>query len=276
MSRYSKLNPIFLWLTSKLKPIFLWLNRYTPPRALFQSIFCDYLEANDGVYTFYNEATDAKKRQALSTVGHIKSETEILNFSDIEACQLSALVDATAKIEGDVAEVGTYKGGSAKIICEGKGDRPLHLFDTFEGLPEVNKEVDKSSAFIRYDSNSSLTQYAVGQFAAPLEIITNYLKKYPNVFFYKGIFPSTATPIKGKKFSFVHLDVDTYTSTLSCLEFFYPRMNKGGIILSHDYLRAVGLTKAFDEFFEGRPEPIISLTGKQCLIMKLSDCEMSD
>jgi hypothetical protein len=71
------------------------------------------------------------------------------------------------------------------------------------------------------------------------------------------------------------LDVDTYKSTLSCLEFFYPRTSTGGIILSHDYLNAVGVTKAFQEFFEERREPIISLTGKQCLIMKLSACKLS-
>ena len=70
----------------------------------------------------------------------ILSETDAGLF-DVEACQLSALVDATAKIEGDMAEVGTYKGGSAKIICEVKGDRPLHLFDTFGGIPEV-EEID--------------------------------------------------------------------------------------------------------------------------------------
>jgi O-methyltransferase len=94
-------------------------------------------------------------------------------------------------------------------------------------------------------------------------------------FFNKGIFPTTAKPVEGKIFSFVHLDVSTYKSTLSCLEFFYPRMSTGGIILSHDYLNAFGVTKAFDEFFEERPKPVISLTGRQGLIMKLSDCEIS-
>jgi hypothetical protein len=244
---------------SKLKPIFLWLNKYTLPNTLFQSISFAYADsANDVVLAVY-DATDAKKRQALSTVRRIKSET-VVELHDVEACQLSALVDAAAKIEGDMAEVGTYNGGSAKIICEVKGDRPLHLFDTFKEIPEV-EEIDG--------------KFAVGQYAASLETVMSYLKDYPNVFFYKGIFPTTAKPVERKTFSFVHLDVDTYKSTLSCLEFFYPRMSTGGIILSHDYLTAFGVTKAFDEFFGERLEPVISLTGRQCLIMKLSDCEMS-
>jgi O-methyltransferase len=154
-----------------------------------------------------------------------------------------------------------YEGGSAKIICEVKGDRPLHLFDTFKGIPEV-EEIDAG-------------KFAVGQYAASLETVTNYLKDYPKVFFYKGIFPTTAKPVKGKTFSFVHLDVDTYKSTSSCLEFFYTRMSTGGIILSHDYSNTFGVAKAFDEFFEERLEPIISLTGTQCLIIKLSDSKLS-
>ena len=41
----------------------------------------------------------------------------------------------TGKVTGDIAEVGVYKGGSAKIICSAKGDRHLHLFDTFAAFP---------------------------------------------------------------------------------------------------------------------------------------------
>ena len=40
-------------------------------------------------------------------------------------------VKATRKLSGDIAEVGVYRGGSAMIICEAKGNKKLHLFDTF-------------------------------------------------------------------------------------------------------------------------------------------------
>ena len=52
-----------------------------------------------------------------------------------EAYTVYSLARAQSKQEGHIAEVGTYQGGSARMICEAKGDRPLHLFDTFEGLP---------------------------------------------------------------------------------------------------------------------------------------------
>ena len=83
----------------------------------------------------------------------------------------------------------------------------------------------------------------------------------------KGDFRDTCETIKDKKFSFVHLDVDLYDTTMFCLEFFYPRMVAGGIILSHDYQNNQGVNKAINEFFEGK-ETVISLLGSQGLIVR--------
>jgi hypothetical protein len=172
-----------------------------------------------------------------------------------EAYAIRSAVLATAKIEGDIAEVGVFRGGTARVICEAKGDRPLHLFDTFEGLPAPG-EVD--SAFHK------------GQYACSLESVRDYLRGFANVGFYKGYFPATGEAIKDRVFSFVHLDVDLYASTRQALEFFYPRMNPGGIIISHDYVVFPGVRKAFDEFFEHKPEPVVELTGNQCLVTKIA------
>ena len=99
------------------------------------------------------------------------------------------------------------------------------------------------------------------------------MRSYKNVYFYQGIFPETANSIENKNFSFVHLDVDLYKSTLDALEFFYSRVNRGGVILSHDYGSGgegeTAIKKAFDEFFTDKPEPIFELTGSQCMIIKL-------
>ena len=173
-----------------------------------------------------------------------------------EGCLIFTAVKSTEEIKGVLAEVGVFKGGSAKIICEAKGRRALHLFDTFEGMPEVSG----------YDAS-----YRKGQFKATLGSVKDFLKGYPNVHFHKGVFPENTKLLRNKKFAFVNLDVDIYESTLNCIKFFYPRMSKGGIIISHDYNypEAPGVKKAFGEFFKGKPEPIIELTGSQCMVMKL-------
>jgi len=155
-------------------------------------------------------------------------------------------------IDGAYAEVGVFKGTTAKAICEGKEERDLYLFDTFEGLPEIG-EVDRKFKTKMFRSNE--------------QRVREKLAKYPNVHICKGMFPATGSSVQGKKFAFVHLDTDIYQSTKDCLEFFYGRMSKGGIIISHDY-HAQGVRKAFDEFFRGKPERVIQLPMSQCMITK--------
>ncbi len=67
---------------------------------------------------------------------------------------------------------------------------------------------------------------------------------------------------------FVNLDVDTYASTRDSLEFFYPRLLPGGILMSHDYAQAEGVREAFDEVLRSKPESIIELPESQCMFIK--------
>jgi O-methyltransferase len=45
------------------------------------------------------------------------------------------------RLPGEVAEVGVYKGGSAYLMdAIFDPDIPIHLFDTFAGMPPVDPE----------------------------------------------------------------------------------------------------------------------------------------
>lgn len=237
------------------KNIVNWLTTtrlFNFPRKIVGKFILYALFSNKNVEVIFNR--DPEKLKALDLIKKIDTEQELL-INSIEAYQLFMAVERTAKVNGDIAEVGTYRGGSAKLICEAKGNKALHLFDTFQGLPDL----------CEYDDPK---QFHRGQYSSSFENVKTYLEKYPNVYFYKGFFPSTSGPIKDKRFSLVNLDVDLYKTTLSCLEFFHPRMNTGGVIISHDYIGVPGVKKAFDDFFENKPEPIIQLSGSQCLIVK--------
>lgn len=48
-----------------------------------------------------------------------------------ESFLIHSIARAQAKVPGEFAEVGVYEGGSARITSEVKGDKELHLFDTF-------------------------------------------------------------------------------------------------------------------------------------------------
>jgi len=196
-------------------------------------------------------------RKEARLVGHIKSIQKERGFSmwPDEMANVFQFAAAATKLPGDFAEVGVYRGGSAKLICEAKGERSLHLFDTFEGLPPTG------------DDDWS---FAKSQYAESLEAVQSYLQQdeYSNLSFYKGLFPETAKAVENNTFAFVHLDVDLLSSTLDCLKFFYPRMEKGGLILSHDFSTTFGVRKAFHDYFDDKPEPVFELGTSQCFVVK--------
>jgi hypothetical protein len=74
--------------------------------------------------------------------------------------------------------------------------------------------------------------------------------------------------VEERTYAFAHFDVDLYEGTVGCLEYFYPRMVRGGILLSHDYDWASGVRKAFDDFFADKPERIIEQPSTQCMVLK--------
>jgi predicted O-methyltransferase YrrM len=206
----------------------------------------------------FNQQPD---RQAVSrSIREILTAFGTMTMGVDEGYLLHTAVRATAKVPGDVAEVGVYRGQSALILSRAKGPRTLHLFDTFEGLP-VPGHLD--------------TAFHAGDYACSVEEVRRFLKDEAGVEYHPGFFPDSAAAVRNRTFSFVHLDVDLYDSTRAALEFFYPRLCPGGILVSHDYVAAAGVRQAFDEFFANRPEPVVELTGNQCLVVKLARSHQS-
>ena len=211
-----------------------------------------FLQFKHAILIFYSN------RPIIPLFDKIRGETGT-GFSDHELFHIYQISNSV-KAEGEFAEVGVYKGSSAKVLIETKGQRELHLFDAFEqGIPYSGTK-DKG--------------FEPGDYSSNYEQVKNYLKS-PNVFIYKGIFPETTinNPVLEKKFAFVHLDVDVYQSTLDSLKFFYPRLAKGACLISHDYYDSPtatgGVREAFQEFFSDKPEAIIELPPSQVLIIKL-------
>lgn len=196
---------------------------------------------------------DANRASAYELIRRIRQQTSMV-ILDTEAYNIYRSVERTAKVPGDVAEVGVFRGGSARLICEVKGDRALHLFDTFAGLPKAGEWDPK---------------FQEGGFASSLSEVQAYLQGFSNLHFHAGFFPETARGPEDLAFSFVHLDVDLYESTLSGLTWFYPRMNRGAILISHDYSTAQGVRKAFEDFFCEKPECLLELSGSQVAFVKL-------
>ena len=61
------------------------------------------------------------------------------------------------------------------------------------------------------------------------------LAEFPNISYYKGWIPERFREVESLRFSFVHVDVDLEQPTRDSLEFFYPRLSPGGVLLCDDY-----------------------------------------
>ncbi len=197
-----------------------------------------------------------KNPEVIQVIKKIRRHNTLL-LTNYEAYQLWACVRAAQKLQGDFAEVGVFEGASARLICEAKAERSLHLFDTFAGLP--SSKISHKDSWVQE-----------GQYSANLNKVKQSLRTYKNVHLYEGLFPDiTAPQIAGASFAFVHLDVDIYKTTFDCLNFFYPKMVKGGIILSHDYNDIIGVKAAFQDFYSDKAETVIELATNQCIVIKL-------
>jgi O-methyltransferase len=150
-------------------------------------------------------------------------------------------------IQGAFAELGVYKGESARLIRLMDPGRKFHLFDTFSGLPEPDLKLETGEAATYTNVNFKDTN---------LEKVIAYIGGDPSLLLvHEGYFPETAIGLENEIFAFVNLDADLYKPTIEGLKFFYPRLSSGGVIFIHDYnYKWEGLKKAVDEFCQNIPE----------------------
>jgi len=156
----------------------------------------------------------------------------------------------------NIAEIGVFNGGGSYLLASAAPESRVYSFDTFAGMPATDPAKD---------------WHTQGEFQVNVDDTLAFLSLKTNIRPVKGFFPETAAPYRDITFGFVHIDVDIYQSVKDCLEFFYPRVLKNGLIVSDDYgaITCPGAKLAWDEFFVGKPERPIYLLTRQCFAIKL-------
>ncbi len=173
------------------------------------------------------------------------------------------LLDETSQLKGDIAECGVFQGAtlsSFSYMLGKNGDkRAIYGFDSFEGFGDIagRERLQGDTAHIDLETNMFKNTSILR--------ITDKLKlvgvEAANINLVKGFFEDSLGTYNDHKYSFVHLDCDLAESYLTCLNFFYSRMNKGGIILFDEYNDPVyaQATIAIDNFFKDKPEKPIEI-----------------
>jgi hypothetical protein len=191
---------------------------------------------------------------------------------------LISFLKQTSNLDGGIVECGCWKGLSSYLMTafikdtqsEFKGER-YHIFDSFEGLshPTSKDVIDYKLVDKKGDRKGSFFKGA-GAYNASLVDVRNVLKDFPSITYYQGWIPQILPEFSAEKLKFVHIDLDLYEPIIGALEFFYPMLVSGGIVVCDDYgsLYWPGAKKAVEEFAQKHSVKFISLSTGQAIFIK--------
>ena len=226
-------------------------------------------------HQLYDEVADLIGSKSWSGAGLAKS-VKHFNPKRKRFYQLYKAVINTSHLPGDIVELGTYKGHStllmAKLLLSNAEPKIIYAIDSFEGLsaPSENDLSNKYpvSAANGFDSLEGLMSADINQFI-------KVSSPYENVIPIKGFVPVVFDDnpyLSRKVYSLIHIDLDLYEPIKYSLEFFAPRLLKGGVIVLDDYgsLNWPGAFKAVNEFYEKNISSytLIETESMQALLVK--------
>lgn len=147
---------------------------------------------------------------------------------DIFRCfELWSLAKQVQHIEGDLLEVGVWRGGTGALIAKAVSNNPskkVYLADTFSGVVKAGK---RDTIYVGGEHKDTSAQ-----------IVRNLVEveNLTNIVILEGIFPDeTAKGFVGDKIALLHCDVDVYESTRDIIEWALPRLSIGSILVFDDF-----------------------------------------
>lgn len=163
------------------------------------------------------------------------------DYVRIKCFELAVKEIRKKNVEGNVAEVGVFRGEFAQYINIAFPDRKCYLFDTFDGF-DANEALNEVK-------NGNCTEAFVNAYKQTnVGIVLEKMQHIENLVIKQGFFPASLDGLEDK-FAFVSIDVDFEESIYQALLYFYPRLNIGGYIFVHDYNSSLqGVEVAVDRY----------------------------
>jgi O-methyltransferase len=144
------------------------------------------------------------------------------------------IIGMPASTEGCVIECGCYKGGSTANLSLAAAlvDRELHVFDSFEGLPEPRNGDGEHVLHLDRKTNT----YEAGMYAGSLDQVRANVARMGDIRvcrFHKGWFDHT---LPGFAMACVtaFVDVDLRSSLETCVRVIWPLLVDGGALFVHE------------------------------------------
>jgi O-methyltransferase len=150
-----------------------------------------------------------------------------------------------SSLEGKLVIAGTAHGGDVMAIREAIPSKEIIVIDSFEGLNHPTDDDPINAAPKGSHNNGGVQQY-----------LSNFKEAQinpPDKIYKMWIDSENIKQVIETNISMVFLDLDHYQPVKACLEYFWPQLPIGGIILTHDFAfhRTTGVVKACEEFKTG-------------------------
>lgn len=181
---------------------------------------------------------------------------------------------ATLSVPGARAECGVYRGATALLLCHAWrsrqadfGGNDFYLIDSFAGT-SASSEHDLIP--VRGDDGTTRMEpfFPAGKTDTSPELVRGFFGDFPNVQICAGWIPQVFATLPERDWAFVHLDLSLYEPTLAALEYFYPRLGKGGVILCDGSIFCPGAEKAWDQFCTRHDIAHVTLGHREFAIIK--------
>ena len=185
------------------------------------------------------------------------------------------MFDTISNIDGDIVECCIGKSRTFQILAVliqlSKEKRKLWGFDSFGGFPEPTKE-DVSVRQSKKGEWKRINEKQVVETLKTIGITSQFIDSQVKIT--KGFFDETLPKTDVKEIALLHLDVDLYSSYKTCLEYLYPKVKRGGVVMFDEYASEEeqrdfpGAKKAIDEYLGYRKNLIKKddITGKYYLV----------
>jgi len=200
-----------------IKHFFRWVKRRTRD-TLYEWIFLVLKKRKRTI----GRSLIRLSRQRLFDTQETRYFADNIRLQTLELC---AYEIQSKNVPGNIAELGVYRGDFAIKLNESFPDRKLFLFDTFSGFTENHSKFDIQQCYSEASQNFSNTS---------AEFVLGRMKYPENCIIKQGEFPASAQSVN-EQFALVSIDVDLYQAIEAGLNFFFPRLSRGGYILVHDF-----------------------------------------
>jgi O-methyltransferase len=164
------------------------------------------------------------------------------------------------RVEGDFVECGVDHGGTAMGVLQLTeiSDRTFWLLDTFKGLDagQLTAAEQRTAGFLDYEDS--------------FERVSRTFADQKNVRLIRGTVPQTLPLVTAPKVAFLHLDMNATVPEIAALQYFWPLMPAGGIVVMDDYgwPRHREQKAGFDRFAAEQPTAILQLPTGQGVMVK--------